>query len=101
MTDTIESLRAELAQAREERDALRGELESASKSRDALSAAFSGSLKAIDKHKARAERAEAERDTLRAYVHAIVEWLERNRPEVWRDGIWDAINAARAKETKA
>lgn len=42
---------------------------------------------------------EAERDALRATLRAIVEWLERNRPEVWREGIWDAIRAAR-KETK-
>lgn len=41
-----------------------------------------------------------ERDALRAKLRAIVEWLERNRPEVWREGMWDAIRAARAKEQK-
>ena len=59
--------------------------------RDALHAEFDGT-------RAELAQARAERDALRAKLRAIVEWLERNRPEVWREGMWDAIRAARAKE---
>lgn len=54
----------------------------------------------LDGTRAELAQARAERDALRAKLRAIVEWLERNRPEVWREGMWDAIRAAHAKEQK-
>lgn len=31
---------------------------------------------------------------IEARVRAIVTWLDANQPDVWRRGLWDAINAA-------
>jgi len=63
---------------------------------EALTAAVMA-VTAIYQH---ANRVLDERDALRAKLRAIVEWLERNQPNVWREGLWDAINAARAQEKK-
>ena len=44
-------------------------------------------------------RLRAENTALRARINAIVGWLEREQPDVWQRGIWDAIDAARAAGT--
>jgi hypothetical protein len=31
---------------------------------------------------------------LRAKLKAMIEWLEKHHPEVFREGLWDAINEA-------
>lgn len=35
----------------------------------------------------------AERDSARARLTEIVQWLEREQPDVFRRGLWDAIKA--------
>ena len=33
-----------------------------------------------------------ERNALRIKIAAIVEWLNKNRPDVWASGLWDALD---------
>jgi hypothetical protein len=42
-----------------------------------------------------------QRDSLSDKLKAMTKWLEKNQPDVFRRGLWDAINASTsAKEGK-
>jgi hypothetical protein len=40
-------------------------------------------------------------EALRARVAAIIGWLEREQPDVFRRGLWEAINEAEGKSASA
>ena len=56
---------------------------------------------AREAHQIEAVALRAEVDRLRDKVTAIVSWLDKNQPDVYARGIWDAINAVLAQRDAA
>ncbi len=72
--------RAEIAQLRTERDEARADALALATERNNWQSMYQDAM--------------AERDEALAKLSAIVKWLEMSQPDVFRRGLWDAIDAA-------
>lgn len=57
-------------------------------------------LDKIAEQSARMAEVQAHARIVEARASAMVRWLDANQPDVWKRGIWDAINAATADSAK-